>query len=98
MDQSLPAELRPFKAVVEASRDAIYHREGRLTVPSRRQAYVNQQMKHFAASLNARLKLNLNPAQLDAMVNESLGTQQQDGGQAVINARALRLVLRHDCQ
>lgn len=59
------------------------------------QSYVNAKVKQFAAAFNKRLNLNLAPMQLEACVQE---TMQGLASQEINTARALRLVLRHDCQ
>lgn len=59
------------------------------------QAYVNGKVKQFALAFTQRLNLNLAPQQLDALVQETLANIS---AQEINTARALRLVLRHDCQ
>lgn len=59
------------------------------------QTYLQAKIKQFARAFSARLALNLQPAQLDALVSETL---MQLASQEMSTARSLRLVVRHDCQ
>jgi hypothetical protein len=59
------------------------------------QGYVTAKIKQFAAAFCRRVALNVTPAQLDTIVAETLSGL---AAQEINTARALRLVVRHDCQ
>jgi hypothetical protein len=59
------------------------------------QNYANAKVRQFAAAFARRLGLALTPQQLELSVQETVASL---GQQALDTGRALRLVLRHDCQ
>eukprot|EP00197_Chlamydomonas_leiostraca_P008112 CAMPEP_0202870554 /NCGR_PEP_ID=MMETSP1391-20130828/16057_1 /ASSEMBLY_ACC=CAM_ASM_000867 /TAXON_ID=1034604 /ORGANISM="Chlamydomonas leiostraca, Strain SAG 11-49" /LENGTH=611 /DNA_ID=CAMNT_0049551153 /DNA_START=278 /DNA_END=2109 /DNA_ORIENTATION=+ len=59
------------------------------------QSYVTAKIKQFAAAFCRRVALNVTPAQLDTIVAETLSGL---AAQEINTSRALRLVVRHDCQ
>ena len=59
------------------------------------QSYVSAKVKQFAVAFARRINLNLPQEALDGLVTE---TQASLATQEINTARALRLVLRHDCQ
>ena len=59
------------------------------------QGYVTAKIKQFAAAFCRRVALNVTPAQLDTIVAATLSGL---AAQEINTSRALRLVVRHDCQ